>query len=131
MKHHKQNVVEKVVPVPFLKNWNWAYLWINNLKFYTVYFYCIPSWGLSKYIETKLQTTYFCSYKAFLKNKKRSGTSISDSILAWFLKKNIYLVLFYWLIKFNCLVAFTPWDIGKYMYCNCLLTRLWRHKYWN
>ena len=33
----------------------------------------MPSWGLSKYIKTKLQTTCFYSYKAFLKNKKRSG----------------------------------------------------------
>ena len=37
-----------------LKNQNWTYLWINNLKFYKVCFYCKPSWGLSKYIETKL-----------------------------------------------------------------------------
>ena len=28
-----------------------------DLKFYRVCFYCMPSWGLSKYIETKLQAT--------------------------------------------------------------------------
>ena len=28
-------------------------------KSYSVYLYCMPSWGLSKYIETKLQTTSF------------------------------------------------------------------------
>ena len=28
-------------------------------KSYTVYFYYMPSWGLSKDNETKLQTTYF------------------------------------------------------------------------
>ena len=43
----------------FLKSQNWAYLWINSLKLYTVCFYGIPSWGLSKYIETKQQTTCF------------------------------------------------------------------------
>ena len=32
---------------------------LNNLNFYTVCFYCIPNWGLSKYIETKLQATTF------------------------------------------------------------------------
>ena len=53
LKNHTQNMVEKLFPDP------WAYLWINTLKFYTVCFYCMPSWGLSKYIETKLQTTYF------------------------------------------------------------------------
>ena len=45
-------VVEKLFPEPFLKYQNWAYLWINSLKFYPVYFYCMPSWVLSKYIET-------------------------------------------------------------------------------
>ena len=43
----------KASPDPFLENWNWAYLWINSLKFYTVFFNRIPSWGLSKCIETK------------------------------------------------------------------------------
>ena len=59
LKNHTQNVVEKLFPDPFLKNQNWAYLWINSLKFYTVCFYCMPSWGLSKYIETKLKATCF------------------------------------------------------------------------
>ena len=63
----KKNFLEKsyikyggiLFPDPFLKNQNWAYLWINNPKFYTACFYCIPTWGLSEYIETKLQTTCF------------------------------------------------------------------------
>ena len=33
--------------------------YINSLRFYSVCFYCIPSWGLLKHIETKLQTTFF------------------------------------------------------------------------
>ena len=37
----------------------------------------------------------FTIYKAFLKNKKRPGTSLPASFLAWFLKKNISFVLFY------------------------------------
>ena len=24
---------------------------------------------------------------------------------------------------------FTVWDIGKYVYCNCLLTKLWHHRF--
>ena len=43
----------------FSKNQNWVYLWSNSLKFYTVCVYCMSRYGLSKYIETKLQTTYF------------------------------------------------------------------------
>ena len=34
-KSYTQNVVEKLVPDPFLKNRNWAYASINTLKFYT------------------------------------------------------------------------------------------------
>ena len=36
-------------------------------KSYTVCFYCMPSWGLS---------LAFTSHYPFLKNKKRSGTSL-------------------------------------------------------
>ena len=59
LKNHTQNVAEKIFPDAFLKRWNCAYLLINTLKFYTVSFYCILSWGSQKYIETKLQTTCF------------------------------------------------------------------------
>ena len=36
----------------------------------------------------------FTSYKALLKNKKRSVTSLLASFSTWFLKKNISLFLF-------------------------------------
>ena len=35
--NHIQNVVEKLVPDPFLKNQNWAYLWINSLVLYSLF----------------------------------------------------------------------------------------------
>ena len=73
----------------------------------------------------------FTSYKALLKNKKKSGTSLTASFSAWFLKINILLVIFCSLTKFHCLVAFTSWHIGQYVYHNCLFTRLWCHKFWN
>ena len=43
LEKYMQNVVEKLVPDPFLKNENCAYLWINSLNFYAVCFYCMPS----------------------------------------------------------------------------------------
>ena len=44
-------------PDLFLKNWTWLLcLWIINLKFPIDCFYCMLSWGSSKYIETRLQT---------------------------------------------------------------------------
>ena len=63
--------------------------------------------------------------------KISSGTSLLNSFSASFWKKNISLVISYQLTKFHCLVAFNWWDIKQYVYCNCLLTRLWRHKSWN
>ena len=68
-----------------------------------------------------MQTTYFTSYKAFSKIKQRSGISTPASFSALFSKKNIYLVIFYYLTKFHFLVTFTSRGIWKYVYCNCLL----------
>ena len=64
-KKHTQIVLEILFPGPFLQNQNLAYLWTNSLKLHTVCFYCMPSWGLSKYIETKLQSTCFYLIKLF------------------------------------------------------------------
>ena len=69
--------------------------------------------------------------KLFLKNKEISGTSLPASFSAWFLKKSISIVIFYYLTKFHCLVAFTSWDIRQYVCWNNLLTRQWRHKFSN
>ena len=43
MKNHTQNAVEKLFPDFFLKNQNPVYLWMNNLRFYTVCFYGMTS----------------------------------------------------------------------------------------
>ena len=81
----------ETIPRPFSKSRNRAYLRISSLKFYTFCFYCMKSWGLLKYIETKLQTIY----KEFLWNKKNSGANLPASFCPWFLKKNIYLLILY------------------------------------
>ena len=39
LKNHTQNVVEKLVSDPSIKNQNWAYLYVNSLKCYKVCFY--------------------------------------------------------------------------------------------
>ena len=123
-----KNHTHKLFPDPSLKDQNWAYPWISILKFYTFCFYCLPSWGLSKMVETKLLQT---SYKAFLKkNKRRSGTSL-PAFSAWFLKKNNFVVIFYNLTNSKYLALFTSWDISQYVYCNYLLNRLRRHRFWN
>ena len=72
LKIHTQNKLKKIFPRPFLENQNWANLYITSLIVYTVCVFCMFKLNLSKYIETKLQT----SYKAFFKNKKTSGNSL-------------------------------------------------------
>ena len=42
----------------------------------------------------------------------------------WFFKKNLSDVIFYQLSKFHCLIAFTSWDIGQYVYCNCFVSQV-------
>ena len=61
---------EESIHRPCSKNQNWAYLWINSLKFYTVCFYRVPSCGLSKYIKTKPQATYFYLIQNFFEKQK-------------------------------------------------------------
>ena len=65
-----ENVVEKLFPDPFLKNQNWACVWINILKFYVFCFYCLPRWGLSEVIETQLQITCIYLKWSFFKKQK-------------------------------------------------------------
>ena len=52
-------MAKKLFPDPFLRDQNLAYLGINSLTFYTICFYCIATYGLSIYIETKLETACF------------------------------------------------------------------------
>ena len=59
-------MVEKLFPDTFQKTQNWAYLWIRSLKVYKVCLYCMLSWKLSKYIETKLYTA--CFYDGYFFN---------------------------------------------------------------
>ena len=106
LRNHTQNVVEILFSDLFLKNQNWAYLWINSLKFYIV---CQVE-DYQNILKLSCRPLAFNSHKGFLTNKKRSGTSLPASFSAWFSKKIIYLVLFYYLTKFHCLVAFTLWD---------------------
>ena len=79
---------EETSPRPFLKNQNWTHLWINSLEVHPVCFY----W-MSKLRTTKIYWNYqganhplaVTSYKAFLKNRKRSIGSVPASFSLWFL----------------------------------------------
>ena len=62
LKNHTQNVVEKLVQDPFLKNWNWAYLWIKTLKFYTAFLIACQVAGYRNIIKTSCRPPAFTSY---------------------------------------------------------------------
>ena len=42
---------------------------------------------------------------------------------------NTFYVRFFKIV--SCVIAFTSRDIGQYVYFNCLLARLWYHKFRN
>ena len=60
----------KVDPDPFIKNRNWACLWSNRLKCYTVCFYWMFNSRSTKYIKTKVLTTCCDLIESFFKNRK-------------------------------------------------------------
>ena len=81
-------------------------------------------------LKTRYWPVALALYKAFSKTNKRSKTIFLTSLSAWLLKKSVSQVIFYQLTWFNCLLFFTSWDFGQYVYCNYLLAILWRHKFW-
>ena len=95
LKNYTQNVVEKLFPDPFLKIRNWAYLWINSLKCCRACFYCMSSWGLSKYIETKQKNT--CFYLSFFKKQRGLELVSLPHLVHDFWRKKIFL----WLYSIN------------------------------
>ena len=92
----------------FLKNQNWACLWVISL--------------------IRLLIQRYAQFQLF---RKGPGNSFSTIFWVWFFKKNVSHVIFYSLAIFHCPFAFTSWFIGRYVYCNCFFPRLWPHKFCN
>ena len=109
LRNNAQNVGEKLVPDPFLKNENWTYLWINRRKFYTVCFYCMTSWGLSRYNETKLQTTCFHVNLSFFKKLKRGLELVSHDFGEKYF--SCYILLIDQISLSGCLYFVGYWEI--------------------
>ena len=95
--------------------WSAASFWYNLIAFLLVY-NKNKLWNFRLLIQRYVQFWFF---------RKGSGNSFSTTFWEWFLKKNGSHVI----TKFYCLIPFTSWDIGQDVYCNYLLTRLWRHKF--
>ena len=119
-------------PRPFFKKIKSENIFGSIVKSFTQFIFIVRQvGGYRNILKLSCRALAFTLIKLFLKTKKRSETILSASFCTWFLKKNIFLVIFHWLAKFLCLAAFASWDIEQYIYCNCLLIRLWHHKFWN
>ena len=77
----------ETIPTPFSKYQQWGYYWIKSLKFHTVSLYA------------KLRATKAEIEKQKKKKKRFSEISLPASFSAQFLKKNISLVILYYLTK--------------------------------
>ena len=72
----------ETVSRPFSKNQNRAYLWMNSFKFYAVFVIVCQVEVYLKISKLSCRPLAFTSSKAFLKNKKFSGTSLPASFSA-------------------------------------------------
>ena len=76
------------------KNKTWAYLRINVLKFYGFCVHCLSNWGLSKLIETKMQTPcFYFIYSYFKKQKGLELVSLSHFLHNFWRKISCYILL--------------------------------------
>ena len=93
LKNHTQNKVGKLFKDTFSENQNSTIS--IYLTFQTVFFVVYSSWALSKYIETKQQTTFYCLIESFSKKQKVIWNSFLCRIFCIILEENICLVIFY------------------------------------
>ena len=121
-----QNVLEKLFPDSFLKEQNWELiLWINSLKFYHFVFIVCQVESYRNILKLSCRLLAFTSFKG-------PGTSLPASFSILFLKGNTCLVKYS--INWPSFIIWLPLlreIMGNMCYCNCLLTRLQRQKFWN
>ena len=145
LKNHTQNAVELSFPDLFAKFFckNWANLCINSLNFMQFVFtvsqvenyqnmWCADHMLLPRFFKyvrpfynivyerVKLLLLFF-----FLKKGSLELVSLPHFLHDFWRK--IFLLLYS--TAWPNFMAFNKWDIGQYVYCTCLLTRLWRHRF--
>ena len=103
-----QNVLEKLVSDPFLKNQYCTYLWFRSLKFYIVCFYCESKLMTIYQIMSKLRCSpfTFASCKTFFK-KSGQGLVFLLHFLHCFWRKIFLMLCSVNLTKFHRIIAFT------------------------
>ena len=106
-----------------------------QILFWKKRFQVESSWVKSRQVEcyqnimkVSCRLIAFTSFKLFWKTKK-VWVYCTCLIFCMIFKENVSLVIFRLLTKFQKLASFTLWDVEQYAYCNCSLTRFWRHKF--
>ena len=94
LKIHTRNVVQKLFSDPFLKNQNWACLWIHIC------------WGY-QLTGFYMRATLAFHATSFFKKTKRGLELISLLHFLHDFSRKVFILLY------SSLVAFTSWDFGK------------------
>ena len=108
-------------------NWNqnWAYSRSIFYSFMCFAFIVCQVEGYRDRLELSCRPLALPHLKLFQKIKR--GLEPVSLFISCMIFEEKYFCFFY-LTKFQCLVVFTSWDIGQYVFCNCWLTMLWRQK---
>ena len=108
-----RNIYPETIPRLFLKSQNWAYFWVNSESFMQSVFIVCHVKDYRNILKLSCRPPAFTSNKAFLKNKKRSGTSLPAIFFALFLKRKMSLFMNFYLTKLSgCLYFVRYWAMS-------------------
>ena len=122
-------MVVKLFTDRILKNENWAYLWKSILTFYAVFLLYAQVKGYRNMLKLSCRPLAFTLFQAFLKKQKEAWNYSLCLIFCKIFEEEYfssYILLTDRILLSDCLFFLRCWAI--YMYCNCLFSRLWRHK---
>ena len=81
-----------------------------------------------KILKLRCWTLHFTSYNYFTRKKDLEIVSLPHFLhKIW--KKKIFHVIFYYLVKFHCLIGLPSWDVRQCANWNYLSPSLWRYKF--
>ena len=108
---------EKLIPDPFLKNENWAYLSLDQQFeiLYNIFLRYIQVEDYRNILKLTCWLLAFISYQAFLKNKKRSETNLLVFLSTLLLKNNISHVIFLLEILGNSCIVITYFPVDEFI----------------
>ena len=108
---------EKLIPDPFLKNENWAYLSLDQQFeiLYNIFLRYIQVEDYRNILKLTCWLLAFISYQTFLKNKKRSETNLLVFLSTLLLKNNIFHVIFLLEILGNSYIVITYFPVDEFI----------------